>query len=230
MMRTSAQAGSTRIFWNAGIDNVQFTLPKIYPITDKKLAHRATHLSILKELVRGGAQFVQIRDKSTPVRELILDLCRCVEFASSQSVVLIVNDRCDLALGCEASGVHLGQDDLPVEKARAILGRGKILGVSAHSISQIRKSLHMPIQYIGFGPVYATATKAVPFPVTGLRNLARACRESTVPVVAIGGIGLEQIHEVLQSGAASAAIISALMKAKDLAGEMQKFLEKAREK
>jgi thiamine-phosphate pyrophosphorylase len=230
MTRISAPAGSTLIFWNAGIDSVQFILPKIYPITDKKLAHRTSHLSILKELVRGGAQLVQIRDKSTPVRELMLDLCRCVEFASSKGVVLIVNDRCDLALSCAASGVHLGQDDLPAEKARAVLGRGKILGLSTHSLSQVRKSLRLSIQYIGFGPVYATATKADSSPATGLRNLARACRESTVPVVAIGGIGLEQIHEVLQAGVASAAVISALMNAKNLAGAMQKFLEKAREK
>jgi thiamine-phosphate pyrophosphorylase len=209
---------------------VQFTLPKVYPITDKKLARKTSHLGILKELVRGGAQLVQIRDKSTPVRELILDLCRCVEFTSTKEVVLIVNDRCDLALSSAASGVHLGQTDLPAEKARAILGCNKILGLSTHSLSQVRKSLHLPIQYIGFGPVYATATKADSFPVTGLRNLARACRESTAPVVAIGGIGLEQIQEVLQAGAASAAVISALMKAKNLAGEMQKFLEKARVK
>ena len=156
---------------------MQFTLPKVYPITDKKLAHRATHLSILKELVRGGAQLVQIRDKSTPVRELMPDLCRCMEFASSKGVILIVNDRCDLALGCAASGVHLGQNDLPVDKARAILGRSKFLGLSTHSLSQVRQSLQLPIQYFGFGPVYATATKANSFPVTGLRSLARACRE-----------------------------------------------------
>jgi thiamine-phosphate pyrophosphorylase len=232
MMRISAQAASILIFWNAGTGSVQFILPKIYPITDKQLAHKTTHLAILKELVRGGAQLVQIRDKSTPVRELMPDLCRCVEFASSKGVTLIVNDRCDIALICAASGVHLGQDDLPAEKARALLGKNKILGLSAHSIPQVRKSIHLPVQYIGFGPVYATATKADAFPAagTGLRNLARACRESAVPVVAIGGIGLEQICDVLRAGAASAAVISALMKAKNLAGEMQKFLEKAREK
>jgi thiamine-phosphate pyrophosphorylase len=222
-------AGSIHIFWNAGTIRLKFTLPKIYPITDKKLAHRTTHLSILKELVRGGARLVQIRDKSTPVRELMLDLCRCVEFAFSKGVVLIVNDRCDLALCCGTPGVHLGQEDLPAEIARHLLGRNRILGLSTHSISQVRESIHLPVQYIGFGPVYGTSTKTDPFPATGLKNLARACSESTVPVVAIGGIGLEQVPEVLHAGAESAAVISALMTAKNLAGQMQKFLEKATE-
>jgi thiamine-phosphate pyrophosphorylase len=209
---------------------MQFKLPPIYPITDKQLACRTSHLSILKELARGGAEMVQIRDKSTPTRELITDLYRCIEFASKKGVVLIVNDRCDLALSCGAAGIHLGQDDLPPEAARSIVGRRKILGLSAHSIAQVRKAALLPVQYIGFGPIYATSTKTDSSPPAGLRKLARACRESTLPVVAIGGIGLAQIREVLQAGATSAAVISALMKAENLAREMQKFLEKAREK
>jgi thiamine-phosphate pyrophosphorylase len=209
---------------------MQFKLPPIYPITDKQLARRTSHLSILKELARGGAELVQIRDKSTPTRELMRDLYRCIEFASNKGVVLIVNDRCDLALSCGAPGVHLGQDDLPPKAARSIVGRKIILGLSAHSIAHVRKAASLPIQYIGFGPIYATSTKTDASPPAGLQKLARACRESTLPVVAIGGIGLEQVREVLQAGAASAAVISALMKAENLAREMQKFLEKAREK
>jgi thiamine-phosphate pyrophosphorylase len=209
---------------------MQFKLPSIYPITDKQLARKTNHLSIIKELVRGGAQVVQIRDKSTPLRELTTDLHRCMEFASTKGVTLIINDRCDLALSCNATGVHLGQEDLPPELARSILGRKRILGFSNHSLAQVRQSARLPIQYIGFGPVYPTSTKATPYPASGLRILAQACRESALPVVAIGGIGLEQVREVLQAGAASAAVISALMKAKNLAREMERFLKKAREK
>ena len=143
---------------------------------------------------------------------------------------MIVNDRCDLALSCGAIGVHLGQEDLPPDAARAILGRKKLIGLSAHSLAQVRKSRNMPIQYIGFGPVYPTSTKEDAPPEVGLRQLAAACRIATVPVVAIGGIGLEQVREVLQTGARSAAVISALMKAKNIARQMERFLEKAREK
>jgi len=204
------------------------TLPPIYPITDKTLARRTSHLSILKELVRGGARFVQIRDKSTPVRDLLLDLNRCVEFARKNGVTLIVNDRCDLVLSCRAMGVHLGQDDLPPPAARAVLGRDAIIGYSTHSLGQVRKSLDWPVQYIGFGPVYGTATKKNALPAVGVRRLAHACRVSSVPVVAIGGIGLKQVREVLNAGAAGAAVISALMTAKDLAWQMELFLEEAR--
>jgi thiamine-phosphate pyrophosphorylase len=207
-----------------------FALPKIYPIMDKKLARRTSHLSIVKELVRGGARWVQVRDKSTPPRELLLDLKRCAEFAESKNVTLIVNDRCDLVLSCNAAGVHLGQEDLPPEAARVLLGRNKIIGFSTHSLRQVHRSSAMPVQYIGFGPVYATSSKEDPSPIVGIDGLARACRTSTKPVVAIGGIGLDQVAEVLQAGAASVAVISALMTAANLARRMELFLEKARER
>src|SRR5271157_5116876 len=117
-----------------------FTLPPIYPITDKKLARMTSHISILKELERGGAQLVQIRDKSTPVEELLHDLKQCVEFACTKGVTLIVNDRCDLVLSSGAMGVHLGQSDLPPEAVRAVLGKDRIIGFSTHSIAQVRRS------------------------------------------------------------------------------------------
>ena len=209
---------------------MKFALPPIYPITDKKLAGCDSHLRILKELVRGGAQLVQIRDKSTPVRELLSDLFRCVEFASQKGVTLIINDRCDLVMSCGAKGVHVGQDDLPPDMARAILGRKRLVGLSTHSIAQVRKAQNMPVQYIGFCPVYPTSTKEDADPVVGLQKLAEACRISSIPVVAIGGIGLKQVREVLNNGAHSAAVISAIMKSRSIARQMERFLEAARGK
>jgi thiamine-phosphate pyrophosphorylase len=158
---------------------------------------------------------------------MLEDLLRCVEFAEKHGVSLIVDDRCDLALSSGASGVHLGQEDLPPEAARVLLGVESIIGYSTHSMKQVRLSLNLPIDYIGFGPVYATSTRQNPSPVVGLRQLRRACRESTRPVVAIGGIGLEQIREVLGAGAASAAVISALMTAPSLARRTEELLAKA---
>ena len=212
------------------VARMKLIIPPVYPITDKKLACRSSHFSILKELVRGGARFVQIRDKSTPMQELLRDLYRCVEFGINNGVTLIVNDRCDLVLSCGAMGVHLGQEDLPPDAARAILGRKKLIGLSAHSLAQVRKSRHLSIQYIGFGPIYPTSTKEDALPEVGLKRLAAACRLSSVPVVAIGGIGFDQVREVLQTGACSVAVISALMEAKSIARQMERFLEKARAK
>jgi thiamine-phosphate pyrophosphorylase len=208
---------------------MRLSLPSIYPITDKAISGKATHLAILRELVRGGATWVQIRDKETPLRELLADLRRCVDFAERQGVLLIVNDRCDLALSCGAPGVHLGQEDLPVEAARALLGSRRALGLSIVSIPQLRKSLRLPVEYFGFGPIFSTATKPDAAPAVGLDDLRHACRLSSKPIVAIGGIGLAQIPDVLGAGAASAAVISGLMCARSIAHGMEAFLRKAAE-
>ena len=205
-----------------------FQLPLIYPITDKRLSRKPSHLAIVRELTRGGAELVQVRDKETPADELLADLRRCAEYCGKRGVLLLLNDRCDLVLSSGAGGVPLGQDDLPPTAARAILPRERVIGLSTHTLAQVRRANDLPVNYIGFGPVYATATKAKPSPVVGIGGLRRACRESRWPVVAIGGIGREQIPEVLRAGAASVAVITALMEAEDLARRMEELLEAAR--
>jgi len=153
------------------------------------------------------------------------DILKCVEFSAANNVTLIIDDRCDFVLGSGASGVHLGRDDLPVEAARRILGRDLIIGYSTHSIGQVREAEKLPVQYIGFGPVFVTKTKQNPDPVAGMEALRIVCRESSLPVVAVGGIGLSEVREVLQAGACSAAVVSSLMQASDIAGAMENFIE-----
>ena len=204
-----------------------FRLPPVYPITDKRLAGRNSHLSIIRDLVRGGATLIQIRDKDTPDRELLIDLLRCAEYCEKHRVMLLVNDRCDLALSSGAAGVHLGQGDLPTEAARSLLGRRKLIGLSTHTLAQLRRSKALPVDYVGFGPVFATATKENASPLVGIAGLRHACRESERPVVAIGGIGMERIREVLDAGASSAAVISALMEAGNPARTMELMLKLA---
>jgi thiamine-phosphate pyrophosphorylase len=199
----------------------------IYPITDKRMSGKPTHLAILRELVRGGAAIVQIRDQETAVGELLLDLRRCVEYAASFGVRIIVNDRCDLALLSGAAGAHLGQDDLPAAAARRILGRQAVIGVSTHSPAQVRRANLMPVQYVGFGPIFATSSKPDHAPAVGLEALRQACRQSTRPVIAIGGIGPGQIPAVLEAGAAGVAVISSLMKSKCIARRMEELLKAA---
>lgn len=206
---------------------MKLRLPPVYPITDKRLSGKSSHLAIVRELIRGGASLIQIRDKETSVRELLSDIRGCVEYAAVFGVQIIVNDRCDLALLSGAAGVHLGQDDLPPVAACAVLGHGAIVGFSTHSLAQARKSNRLPIAYIGFGPVFATSTKSNHFPSVGVATLERACLLSARPVVAIGGIGLAQIRDVLDAGAASAAVISSLMQAKNLARRMEQLLKAA---
>ena len=219
-------------------------LPPIYPITDKTLARKKDHIGILKALVHGGARFVQIRDKTTPADEFLEDLERCIDIAAiiddqgdvfflcaeKENVTLIVNDRCDIVLSSGAAGVHLGRDDLAPESARSILGNNRIIGFSTHSLAQVREVSSLPIQYIGFGPVFETSTKESASPVVGLQMLKKACEESSLPVVAIGGIRLADVAGVLAAGAHSAAVISALMTAPDIAQRMNDFLTAARER
>lgn len=209
------------------LTRARFRLPPIYPITDKCLSGKSSHLAIVRELVRGGATLIQIRDKESPVRELLNDIRRCVEIAAGFGVQIIVNDRCDLALLGGAAGVHLGQDDLPPGAARAVLGRDAVLGLSTHTPAQVRQSNHLPVQYIGFGPIFATSTKPGHSPVVGLAALRQACRQSIRPVVAIGGITLEQIPRVLEAGAASAAVISTLLQSRNIARRMEQLLKAA---
>ncbi len=209
---------------------MRLQLPPVFPITDKRLSGLNSHLRILKELVRGGATLVQIRDKETPLCELLADLRRCVEFAGERGVELIVNDRCDLALSCGAHGVHLGQEDLPAEAARSLMGHARIVGLSTHNLRQVHASLQLPIDYIGYGPVYATSTKAAARLVVGVRRLRAACVAAVWPVVAIGGIDTHRIREVLQAGAASAAVISAAMTGGRIARNMEALLNEARAK
>ena len=211
----------------ARLTQTRFSLPSIYPITDKRLAGRATHLAIVRELVRGGATLIQIRDKETSMQELLDDIRRCVDYAASFGVRIIVNDRCDLALLSGAAGVHLGQDDLPPTAARALLGPDQLLGFSTHSLAQVRQANRLPVQYFGFGPIFATTTKPDHSPAVGLAALRQACRQSTRPIVAIGGITLEQIPHVLAAGAAGAAVISTLLRARNIAHRMELLLKAA---
>jgi thiamine-phosphate pyrophosphorylase len=206
---------------------MRLKLPSVYPVTDKTLARRASHFSILRELARGGASWVQIRDKTTPLPELLADLCRCREFARKHGITLIVNDRCDLAVSCGAAGVHVGQQDLPPSAARALLGRRGIVGYSTGNLAQVRRAMSLPIDYIGFGPVFPTATKLDADPVSGLEALRAAAGISTLPIVAIGGIGLANLRPVLEAGAAGAAVVSAVMCAPSIAEAMKQLTAEA---
>jgi thiamine-phosphate pyrophosphorylase len=133
--------------------------------------------------------------------------------AKPRNAVIIINDRADIALAIKADGVHLGQDDLPPEGARRMLGDDAIIGFSTHNLKQAREAIQLPVDYIAFGPVFATSTKQNPDAIVGLETLRRV-RDIVVdhPLVAIGGITLENAEEVLNAGADSVAVISAILR------------------
>jgi thiamine-phosphate pyrophosphorylase len=190
---------------------LQINLPKLYPITDARLSG-LSHAEQVRRLSAGGATFIQLREKHQSPREFYEEALAASGVARSQGVRLIINDRVDIALALQADGVHLGQDDLPPERARAILGEEAIIGFSTHSVEQARNAARLPIDYLAVGPVFETSSKENPDPVVGLEGLRRV-REITgqIPLVAIGGISRENLPEVFAAGADSVAVISLIL-------------------
>ena len=152
---------------------------------------------------------LQLRDKTSPARALILEARRLLAVTKSTGVPLLINDRVDVALASDADGVHLGQDDLPVVVARQLLGPDRLIGKSTHSLEQARKAAAEPVNYLAVGPVYATPTKP-DYGFVGLDLVRRVTAEAKKPVVAIGGIDRQRLPDVLASGARCVAVVRAV--------------------
>lgn len=144
----------------------------------------------------------------------------------------IVNDRCDVAVAVGADGVHLGQDDMPLADARGIVGPGTLIGISTHNLDQAIAAERGGADYIGFGPVFPTATKAHPDPVVGVEGLREVRGRVRIPIVAIGGINAANVHDVVAAGAGCCAVVSAVLAAPDpstaIAEMMKAFQENPR--
>lgn len=198
-----------------------FRLPRVYPLTDVQLSG-LSHADQVRLLSLGGATLVQLREKHMPA----LQFYEHARAAVTAGVSLIINDRVDIALAVGAHGVHLGQDDMPPEAARRLLGNHAIIGYSTHSVEQAGKALTLPIDYIAIGPIFATSTKTNPSPTLGLEGL-RAVRAAVgnVQLVAIGGISHSNAREVIEAGADSVAVISALLSSSDISESTRTLIQ-----
>ena len=190
---------------------MNFTLPKIYPITDVSLSG-TSHAEQVERLIAGGAKFIQLREKHASPLDFFEAAKSAVEIARQHDVKIIINDRVDIARALGADGVHLGQVDLPPSAARQILGSEAIIGFSTHSVEQAIKAAAHGVNYIAIGPIFETTTKEKPDPVVGLDGLRKVKKSiDQIQLVAIGGIGLDDIRDVMAAGADSAALISAIV-------------------
>ncbi len=188
-----------------------FTPPKVYPITDRRISG-LSHRDQVERLTKGGAALIQLRDKQATPRDFYDDALAALQVAHSAGAKLIINDRVDIALALKADGVHLGQSDMPVEAARRLLGNKVLIGYSTHNLVQVKAALHLPIDYVAFGPIFSTTTKANPDPVAGLLELGQIRNLlGSLPLVAIGGINSKNLQQVIAAGADSAALISAVL-------------------
>lgn len=192
-----------------------FELPKLYPVTDRRLSG-LSHAEQVARLCEGGARLVQLREKHLSPREFYREALEAVRVARSFGATLIVNDRADVALAVGADGVHVGQDDVPPEAARALLGEGAVVGFSTHDVGQASEASALPVSYVAFGPVFDTSSKEKPDPVVGVEGVRRArAAVGGLHVVAIGGITAESAPSVLEAGADTVAVIGALLAAAD---------------
>jgi thiamine-phosphate pyrophosphorylase len=201
------------------------TLPRLYAILDRAQTGERSIADVCEALLAGGARLIQYRDKGATSRELFERSRPLLAQIRGRGGTFIVNDRADVALAVGADGVHVGQDDLPVEMARAVVGAGRMVGFSTHNLEQVALADKTSADYIAFGPVFATQSKAQPDPVVGLEGLRRAREATRKPLVAIGGITLERAGEVMAAGADSVAVIADLLRAPDVRARARAYLE-----
>ena len=194
----------------------------LYVITDRSLAGGRPEEEVVRQAIAGGATAIQLRGKDFSGGELYAAGLRLREITRRAGVLFFVNDRVDVAVAVGADGVHVGQEDLPVPATRRILGRGRLLGVSASTLEEARRAEEDGADYIGFGAVYPTQTKA-DVCHSGLEELRRVAAEVRVPVVAIGGIKAANAPEVLAAGAHGLAVVSAVVAAPDVRAAAAEF-------
>ena len=201
-------------------------LPKIYPITDTRITN-LSHAEQVERLIKGGAELIQLREKNAAPKEFYEQAKNALKIARKNNVKIIINDRVDIALALQADGVHLGQDDLPPERARKLLGENAIIGFSTHNLQQVAEAVKFSVDYIAIGPVFATKTKENPEKVVGLNGLKNVRKLiGDFPLVAIGGINFENFRDVLDAGANSAAIVSGLLfEPEKITERMRRFLK-----
>ncbi|HEX2930569.1 MAG TPA: thiamine phosphate synthase [Candidatus Binatia bacterium] len=197
-------------------------LPPLYAILDPEQIKGRSALAVLGALLDGGVTILQLRVKSlTP--SAFLDLAQRARVETRvRGCRLIINDRVDIALACGADGVHLGQDDLPFHAGRQLMG-DKIVGVSTHDIEQAKQAEQSGADYIGFGPMFGTTTKDTGYSARGVEMLRQIRAAVSLPIVAIGGINEQNVREVWQAGADSAAIISDILGAGDIAAKTKRI-------
>lgn len=199
-------------------------LPKIYPITDT-LVSGLSHAKQVELLAAGGASLIQLREKRASPREFYQGALEAMSIARRLGVQLIINDRVDIAIAVKADGVHLGQDDLPPDRARSLLGETRIIGFSTHSLEQALAADSMPVDYVAIGPIFATVSKDRPDPIVGLESVREVKRRISKPLVAIGGITLETGSSVIAAGADSVAVISDILSAGDIPERTRRFID-----
>jgi thiamine-phosphate pyrophosphorylase len=204
----------------------------LYVITDERIGRGRTHAEIAERAIAGGADAIQLRDKTCSSRELIRDGRAIREITRRNRVLFFVNDRLDVAVACGADGVHLGQGDMRTDVARQLAPPGFIIGVSVGNVKEALRAVQEGADYVALSPTFSTGSKADAGPGYGLLMVREIRRHVTVPVIAIGGIHCGNAGDVIAAGADGVAVISAVVGAEDItaaARELKTLITRCRE-
>jgi thiamine-phosphate pyrophosphorylase len=202
----------------------RLALPPLYVILDAALLP-SDPIKLTKKLLDAGARLFQYRSKTSSSRELMQASQALCLTVVQEGGSFVVNDRADIARLAGASGVHLGQEDLSVSAAREIVGNHSLIGLSTHNLQQLQVADESDADYLAVGPIFATDSKHNPDPMVGVDFVRHVRKLTHKPIVAIGGITLERAREVMDAGADSVAVISDILKAKNPAARVRKYLE-----
>lgn len=187
----------------------------IYLVTDEQASLGRSVFSIVSEAVKGGVSCVQLREKNRGTRDFLEQATALKKILAPTGIPLIINDRIDIALAANADGVHIGQSDMPYADARKLMGDDAIIGLSVETWDDVEEAEGLDVDYLGVSPVFATPTKTdtkTPWGIDGLKKIKQFSRH---PLVAIGGLGESNTKEVVNAGADSIAVVSAICSAKD---------------
>ncbi len=196
---------------------------EFYLVTESNLAKGRSNEQIVLEAIAGGVGIVQLREKDWDKETYREEAKKLVKVCHDAGILFVVNDYPDIAKEIGADGLHLGQEDMPIAEARALVGDSVMIGKSTHSKEQALSAVSEGADYISIGPVYPTRKKPNPVGVTLVKELAP---QLSIPFVAIGGIKLDNISDVLDAGAKTCAVISAIVEADDVRAETAKFVDK----
>lgn len=187
----------------------------LYVITSSDLIEKKSFEMKVKEIIANGATVIQLREKTLPLR-VFLKIAFLTRKIVEPPVLFIINDRVDIAIACRADGVHIGQEDMPLGMARQILGEHKIIGVSTHSVKQAQQAEKEGADYIAIGPIFSTSSKPKAGPPKGTQIISQVKKFIKIPLVAIGGINLDNIDKTLEAGADGIAVINAVFQEADV--------------
>ena len=195
----------------------------LYVVTDGCLSRGQSHSQIARSALEGGADAIQLRDKTLGGRALMVQALKIRRLTKEAGKLFTVNDRLDIALACGAEGVHLGQEDMALGDARAIVPGSFIIGVTVHDVAEAKVAERGGADYLGLSPIFCTGSKADAGAACGVEMLWAVKKAVSIPVVAIGGIGPSNAREVLEAGADGLAVISAVVGQPDIAAAARRL-------